>query len=98
MRGTNEFYLGSFWFPVCSIAACKLGLDSLHNFEYQIVALNEALLTNSMSLSQESEDELLAVSSIFFDISVLEPPKSILVTPNNDIQVRFILSNDYPEK
>ena len=72
--------------------------STLHNFKYQIVALNEALLTNSMSLSQESEDELLAVSSIFFDISVLEPPKSILVTPNNDIQVRFILSNDYPEK
>uniref|UniRef100_A0A914YFH9 RWD domain-containing protein n=1 Tax=Panagrolaimus superbus TaxID=310955 RepID=A0A914YFH9_9BILA len=52
-----------------------------------------------MLLSQESEEEITAVSSIFYDIITVESDRTILCSfPSFNIDIRFTLTIEYPEK
>jgi hypothetical protein len=50
------------------------------------------------SISQECIDEITAVCSIYYDIAKKESEKTILCSFSRNIEIRFSLGKDYPEK
>lgn len=51
-----------------------------------------------MSLKQEIQDEFLVVCSAFCDIASEESSRTLLVKPNDEAEIRFSITDDYPEK